>query len=173
MKNLPGIKIVGFFTIISTVALVVYAATPERPTPTPSPTASEVVIKIGHETGNPTEAIPASVDYHKVKKAAQEGTHNDKAKYKVIRYEDDQPKEQEGSRDSCGEPLMARGPGNAPTATPTATPAYPPGASPQPSAGNTKTQTTAVVALGSISDAKKFFDELSKSGGTKAKQPKK
>jgi hypothetical protein len=173
MKTLPGIKIIGFLAIVLTVALVVYAASPDKESA--SGTSPLLVIKLGHEADDVKDVIPAPWRYGWVKGLVEKAAHSDKTKFRIRHYENDKLIEYEGTLETCSETLMAHssGGGPAPTATPTATPLSPPGPSPQPSAGNTKTQTTAVLSFGNLSDAKQLLSDLSKGEPKEARKPKK
>ena len=174
MKNLPGIKIVGFLTIVFVVTLGVYAAS-EKKKLRPQPTHPAVIVKFGWEGETPDQSLPLNISLKRVLKIVQEATGGDETRYKIRHYKADGTIEERGKLQVCTEPE----PSPTPTATPTPeasrpagspTPASEPSASGTPTSG-AKTQNTGAVALGHVGDAKEFLSELSTAEATERAKP--
>jgi hypothetical protein len=155
MKNLPGLKIVGFLTVVLTVALGVYAASQQKSSESPSDHPN-LIVKFGWEGQTPDLSEP--LKKLAPKRAVDIITHfqKDSNLYIVREYKDGVIINTYGTLKTCTEPTPSSTP--APTPAPTRTPASP-AAEPSGTPMGAKTQTTGAVAL-SIGHGQEFFREL-------------
>jgi hypothetical protein len=153
MKQLPGIKLIGFGSLVLLVIIgVVALADDKEPS---SKTHPKFIVKFGWE-GNTTETTyPLNYNPTKFTKFIQKICRNDATRYKIKYYAADDAKKMEpvGDLNVCVEPDSSTS-----TSTTSA------GASPEPSATSSpkgvRPQVTQAAAFGTLKDAQTFLQEL-------------
>jgi hypothetical protein len=177
MKNLPGLKIVGFSTLVLMVALGVYAATQEKSEhPSRQP---NVLVKLGWEGSTPDLSEPLEkLKYETALKFIRKWVRGDPNLYVVKHYENGSVTCQEGNLKTCADPKPS------PSSSSPAPSPYSPTAAPSPEASasgtpkGSRTQTIAAVAL-TFGNSEEFLKTLNRQmqaeerGGTAGKEPPK
>jgi hypothetical protein len=157
MKNLPGLKLLGFLLLVLTFALGIYAAQ-EKSKPSPPWKPPNVIIKIGWESDNPSLSDPLEkLTFKQAEKLIRLFQKNSDL-YVIHEYKDGKIVNTVGGLKTCNDPK----PSPSPTPTPAASPSPTPGRSPASDATatatpmGTKTQTAAAVAL-KVGSAEQFL----------------
>jgi len=151
MKQLPGIKLIGFGSLVLLVIIGVVAFAGEKePSSTTRP---KFIVKFGWEGTTPETTYPLNYDPTKFTKFIQRICRKEASRYKIKYYvtENATPIEPIGELEVCPEPE--------PKTNTTAG-----AASPEPSATSSpkgvRPQVTQAAAFGTLKDAKTFFQEL-------------
>jgi hypothetical protein len=151
MKQLPGIKLIGFGSLVLLAIIGVVAfADDKEPSSKAHP---KFIVKFGWEGKTPETTYPLNYDTTKFTKFIQRICRNDATRYKIKYYvsENAKPIEPIGELEVCPEPEpSAKTTSAAAPAEPSAT------ASPK----GIKTQVTGAAAFGTVKEALTFLQEL-------------
>ena len=151
MKNIPGIKILGFFALVLAVGFAVYCGAQTTPTPTDTPIRNHgaYILKFGWHDANASDCESVELDWNRFHAALQSIAPNPQAEFPEARYKFvtwDQghvvpapATEHRGSLRIASEPQMPN---------------------PQSSPRSVKTQTTAAVTFNSTKEAQTFLNTL-------------
>jgi len=155
MKQLPGIKLIGFGSLVLLVIIGVVAfADDKEPS---SKTHPKLIVKFGWEGKTPETTYPLNYDPIKFTKLIQRICRNDATRYRIKYYvaENAKPIEPIGELEVCPEPEpSAKTASTAASAEPSATP------SATSSPKGVKPQFTQAAAFGTVKDALTFLQEL-------------
>jgi hypothetical protein len=151
MKQLPGIKLIGFGSLVLLVIIGVVAFAGEKEPS--SKTRPKFIVKFGWQGATPETTYPLNYDPMKFTNFIKKICRNDATRYKINYHvaENAKPMEPIGELDVCLEPE--------PKTNTTAA-----AASPEPSATSSpkgvRPQVTGAAAFGTLKDAQTFFQEL-------------
>src|SRR5438045_7427902 len=151
MKEVPGIKLIGFGSLVLLVIIGVVAfADDKEPS---SKTHPKLIVKFGWEGATPETTYPLNYDTTKFTKFIQRICRNDATRYKIKYYvaENAKPIEHIGELEVCPEPEPN------PKTTSTSASAEP---SATASPKRVKTQITQAAAFGTVKEALTFLQEL-------------
>ena len=151
MKQLPGIKLIGFGSLVLLVIIGVVAFAGEKePSSTTRP---KFIVKFGWEGTTPETTYPLNYDPTKFTKFIQRICRKEASRYKIKYYvaENAKPMEPIGELEVCVEPEPS-------AKTTAATAPAEPSATASPK--GVRPQLTQAVAFGTLKDAQTFLQEL-------------